>query len=115
MADACERSRHREGDVALPAVGLVVGRLVDPGRVQEKPDREREDGHDERVPCAPLPSPRALLVHGRARSRGASRGFRGRRRRSFERAGLLLLGERRLLLGEGRKRWQRALGHQNWK
>ena len=110
VADVRERAGDGEGDVALPAVRLVVRRLVDPGRVEQEPDREREDADDQRVTRAPEPARRAVGIRRRpsatrARRLGGRLGVDGR----LDRAGLVGLGQERR-----EQRWRRV-GHQNWK
>ena len=112
VADVRERAGEGDRDVARPAVGLVVGGLVDPRRVQEEGDRQGEDRDDERVAGAPQPPARRLLVvaaacaAARAEERAASRAAAVRQRPA--RRGRLVLRQR----GQGR---EGAVGHQNWK
>ena len=81
VADVGERAGERERDVALPPGRLVVGRLVDPRRVEQQPDREREHADDERVAGAPLAPARRVSsspgATGPARRGSERRGARG--------------------------------------
>jgi hypothetical protein len=80
---------------------------VDPGRVEQKADREREDADDERMACAPELPGRALVVESRAAAgllrRRLVAGWRG------------LLERPSLVVEERRKLREPAFGHQNWK
>ncbi len=105
VAHARERPGERERDVTLPAVGLVVGRLVGARRVEQHADREGEHAHDERMPGAPLAAGRASVV-------GLARALAGRRwRRGLLEGPRLLLRKRR----ERREGRPGRVGHQNWK
>ena len=48
VAHRLQRLRHRERDVALPPLRLDGRGLVEPGRVQERGDEQRERRHDDR-------------------------------------------------------------------
>ena len=83
---------------------------MDPRRVQQEADREREDADDERVARAPLPPARRLrrvldVTPAEALGGGAS----------GARAVAGALDRCRLVVGQRGQRGEGAVGHQNWK